>query len=369
MSRQYSIKDIAKYKAGGEGYGDWIANLNALQQGKGYVTGVPTPEYYIGDVPPQDGGRLTPQYYLNMSTYFHYRVISLRVSKFIIDEILNEGEDDERTIKVIKVVFEVALFRQRPSIIKRLYKNQGILKFQSVDDHQMTRVDFKQIANIHEQMIDFETFLKRNFPIRMWTSDTIDQDKQYVTNRLQEFGLLNAELEEYIGLIPNKFGNLPPGATSFSRGDGYSEWQRNLAKLRGGSYESVLNEHGDKTIERLFLIKVGNNFFILIKTDSNDIALTFDRHPVFVSVKDRSSDNSNIFGNKIEIPLRKSITLKRFLTKHSKNDDTFRNSYEYVFDRIFSNNLITSSDISSFLTLPQLYYDEYSDSSELLIPD
>ena len=36
----------------GSGYSDWISNLNALQSGRGYVVGVPAPQYYIGDVPP-----------------------------------------------------------------------------------------------------------------------------------------------------------------------------------------------------------------------------------------------------------------------------------------------------------------------------
>jgi hypothetical protein len=45
MPRQYSIDDIAKYKAG-SGYGDWIANLMSIKEG-----GRMAPEYYIDGVP------------------------------------------------------------------------------------------------------------------------------------------------------------------------------------------------------------------------------------------------------------------------------------------------------------------------------
>jgi hypothetical protein len=213
MSRQYSIDDIAKYKAG-SCYGDWIANLQAIQSGKGFVSGVPTPEYYIGDVPPQDG-------------------------------------------------------------------------------------------------------------------------------------------------------------------DGYSEWQRNLKKVRstklsGGAYESVLADHGNKIIERLFLMKAHNLYLIEIITNSNTIGLYFDDHPTLF-VEARSGNNSNNSQNRIEIPLKsKPLTLRKFMTKHSKPDDRFRNSYEYMFDRLLSNDLISNSDISDFLALPQPYYEGYDPNpkpSELLSPD
>jgi hypothetical protein len=380
MARPYSIDDIAKYKA-------------------------------------QSGGRLSGQYFTAMRTYFHYTVISLRVSKFRMDAYtLNEGEEDERPIQVTIVVFEIVLADSSgvPAIVKLLYKDQGFLQFRTIND-QMTRVDFKQIPNIYQQRIDFETFLKRNFPRRMWTSDTMDQDKQYVTNRLQEFGLLDAELQEYIGLSSNKFGILPPGATSFSRGNGYEgsgygdwianlqaiqsgngfvsgvptpeyyigdvppqegegyyEWQSNLAKLSGGAYESVLADHGNKIIERLFLMKAHNLYLIEIITNSNNIGLYFDDKPTLF-VEARSVNNSNNSQNKIEIPLKsKPLTLRKFMTKHSKPDDRFRNSYEYMFDRLFSNDLISNSDISDFLALPQPYYEGYDpnpEPSELLRPD
>jgi hypothetical protein len=45
MPRQYSIDDIAKYKAG-SGYGDWISNLMDIKEG-----GRMAPEYYIDGVP------------------------------------------------------------------------------------------------------------------------------------------------------------------------------------------------------------------------------------------------------------------------------------------------------------------------------
>ena len=386
MSRQYSIDDIAKYKA-------------------------------------QSGGRLSGQYFNAMRPYFHYTVISLRVSKFRMDAYtLNEGEEDERPIQVTIVVFEIVLADSSgvPAIVKLLYKDQGFLQFRTIND-QMTRVDFKQIPNIYQQRIDFKTFLKRNFPIRMWTSDTMDQDKQYVTNRLQEFGLLDTELQEYIGLSSNKFGILPPGATSFSRGNGYegsgysdwianlqaiqsgngfvsgvptpeyyigdvppqegsgySEWKRNIAKLkkmrpklRGGANESVLNEHGDKKIERLFIMKAHDIIYIIhIRTDSNDFGLYFDGQPTLFA-NDRSSNISTNSQNTIEIPLQETITLRQFMTKHSEDDDRFPSSYEYVVDRMDSNNLITSLDIVNFLNLqPEEYdIDPNSDTPDLLRPD
>ena len=60
------------------------------------------------------------------------------------------------------------------------------------------------------------------------------------------------------------------------------------------------------------------------------------------------------------------------MTKHSKPDDRFRNSYEYMFDRLFSNDLISNSDISDFLALPRPYYEGYDpnpEPSELERPD
>jgi hypothetical protein len=86
MSRQYSVDDIAKYKAG-SGYSDWIANLNDIIGGDGLMSwwnnynhrlnefsnaigmgqnyrdrdqegGVIAKEYYIGDVPLQEDSGL-----------------------------------------------------------------------------------------------------------------------------------------------------------------------------------------------------------------------------------------------------------------------------------------------------------------------
>jgi len=397
MSRQYSVDDIAKYKAGSAMSGSGEKDSDKL-----YLTPV-IPD----DIPlPLE----IDEYFTYMRPYFHYIVINLRVTKFIInDYTLN----DERPIQVTIVGFEVALFNgQRPSRIKILYKDEGDLQFHSPP---IIRVDFKQVRPIHQQMIDFETFITRNFPIGMWTSDTIDQDKQYVTNRLQEFGLLDAELQEFIGLSPNKFGILPPGATSFSRGNGYEgsgygdwianlnalqsgngfvsgvptpeyyigdvspqegegyyEWQSNLAKLSGGAYESVLADHGNEIIERLFLMKAHNLYLMTIITNSNNIGLYFDDHPTLFA-EARSVNNSNNSQNRIEIPLKsKPLTLRKFMTKHSKPDDRFRNSYEYMFDRLLSNDLISNSDISDFLALPQPYYEGYDpnpEPSELLRPD
>lgn len=49
---QNKIDELIDPDLYGSGYSDWISNLNALQSGRGYVVGVPAPQYYIGDVPP-----------------------------------------------------------------------------------------------------------------------------------------------------------------------------------------------------------------------------------------------------------------------------------------------------------------------------
>ena len=217
MARQYSIKDIAKYKAG-SGYGDWIANLQALQSGSG-PTQSRLPEEELPPLEPLSEllNSDIPQHIQRaMTTYMHYIIINLRVSKFRMDYTINEGEE-ERTIQATTVVFEITLYRQRPAIIKMLYKDQGFLQFHPIND-QMTRVDFKQVPNVYQHRIDFQTFILRNFPIRMWTTDSMGQDKEYVTNRLQEFGLLDAELQEFIGL---RRPNIIPNTRPPHRGNGY----------------------------------------------------------------------------------------------------------------------------------------------------
>lgn len=161
-------------------------------------------------------------------------------------------------------------------------------------------------------------------------------------------------------------GDVPP-----QEGEGYYEWQRNLAKLSGGAYESVLADHGNEIIERLFLMKAHNLYLMTIITNSNNIGLYFDGQPtLFVEARSVNNFNSQ---NKIEIPLKsKPLTLRKFMTKHSKPDDRFRNSYEYMFDRLFSNDLISNSDISDFLALPKPYYEGYDpnpEPSELERPD
>ena len=234
MARQYSIDDIAKYKAkAGSGYGDWIANLETIK-GSG-PTQSRLPEEELPPLEPLSellNSDIPLHIQQAITTYMHYIIISLRVSKFRMDYTI---EEEEQTIQPIKVVFEFVLYyRGKPEVVKMLYKDQGILQFTS-PDRRATRVDFKQLPTIHHRRIDFQTFILRNFPIRMWTTDTMNQDKMYVTNRLQEFGLLDAELQEFIGLRrPNIIPNTrPPRRGDGYEGSGYSDWIANLNDIKG----------------------------------------------------------------------------------------------------------------------------------------
>lgn len=101
MSRQYSVDDIAKYKAG-SGYSNWISNLNdikgsgliswwdnynhrlnefsnAIGMGKTQEGGRMAPEYYIDSVPPQEDSGL--EHDLSKSYFFLRRNKQMMKSK------------------------------------------------------------------------------------------------------------------------------------------------------------------------------------------------------------------------------------------------------------------------------------------------
>lgn len=379
MSRQYSINDIAKYKAG-SGYGDWIANLNDIKGNGNTFSGRPT-------------GREPTRVTKFLRRYGGLQIDSIYVGREL-------SEDESR----VNLFFQLLCYNQNDTIPILLYRENKVrieIGLKQRDLYKLPRNMFTYST--------LRTFVRYDETPNTW-NPTANSDYDYIVERTQAHNLGTSNLQDFIdyALRLNRQGNanmyaiplrdptmaiadgIPAGEQIAEvvideddppqEGSGYYEWQRNIAKLKkvrstklkGGAYESVLADHGNQIIERLFLMKAHNLYLMTIITNSNNIGLYFDGQPTLF-VEARSGNNSDNSQNRIEIPLKsKPLTLRKFMTKHSKPDDRFRNSYEYMFDRLFSNDLISNSDISDFLALPKPYYEGYDpnpEPSELERPD